>query len=719
MKKKFLSIIFILTALFIMPLIANAESEEYDYRGMLLYTINDSKTAITITNSDFYSTAIAIPEKINGIPVTTIAQGAFSGRTNLKQVSIPDSVTSIDSSAFEYCKNISRIVLPKNLQTIGCFAFEGCTNLEYINIPNNVTLIDAYAFSYCSNLSYITIPDSVMTVGFGAFDYCTNLKNVSIGKGVKKFGVSPFDDTNVIPDGVFFNCNNLSYISVDAENKVYCSLEGNLFNKNKTELLQYARGRLNTEYSIPASVIKIHSSAFNNSTNLRNITIPNGVKAIGSFSGCVNLESIDIPDSVTSVNSNLAQSFYNCKNLTDIKIGNGIKEISYQMFKSCSNLKNITIGNGVKKIGYEAFSGCSNLDKVTVADINSYLNIDFETQNSNGIYDYTSCPMYYASKLYENNKRVISIDISNKITEIPPYAFNGCDSIKTIYIPDSVKKINCNAFENCTNLSAVNIPSNTESIDTSAFKNCLNIKDINIPDSTVQIGNQAFYNCSNLENLTVGNNIQDFGTDVFTGCQNLALINYNSSKIPDSLFSNCGNLQTLILGNKVENILENAFSDCYKLNKVFISKSIVEIENGAFKNCSSIATTEYEGSETDLEEVYIGTDNENLINAINYNSPLFAPEDITTTNPTITKKETENQWNFTIDVEQPYIGCNVYVAIYDNSGILLNANKVPLELYNNTVISVDKNSNAQYAKIFVWINDMQPITNSEEISLIN
>ena len=61
----------------------------------------------------------------------------------------------------------------------------------------------------------------------------------------------------------------------------------------------------------------------------------------------------------------------------------------------------------------------------------------------------------------------------------------------------------------------------------------------------------------------------------------------------------------------------------------------------------------------------------------------------------------------------------LYVAIYDNSGILLNANKVPLELYNNTVISVDKNSNAQYAKIFVWINDMQPITNSEEISLIN
>ena len=41
---------------------------------------------------------------------------------------------------------------------------------------------------------------------------------------------------------------------------------------------------------------------------------------------------------------------------------------------------------------------------------------------------------------HKNNKRVISIDISNKITEIPPYAFNGCDSIKTIYIPDSVKK---------------------------------------------------------------------------------------------------------------------------------------------------------------------------------------------------------------------------------------------------------------------------------------
>lgn len=720
-----------------MPVIANAESQKFDYMGMLLYTINDSKTAITITNSNLYSTSIAIPEKINGIPVITIADRAFDGRTNLEQVSIPnsvtsigngafgsckslksvtipDGVTSIEANTFEYCSGLSNVILSNNLTEIPPFAFEGCTNLKYIRIPDKVTNIDVYAFSYCTNLSSITIPDSVVNVGMGAFEDCTNLKYADIGKGVIKFGTSAFDESFVNPDSVFNNSNNLSSITVDEANKNYCSVDGNLFNKNKTELLQYARGKLNTEYSVPEGVTKIHSSALSHSANLKSITFPNSVKTIGAFYGCENLESVDIPDSVTSIGS-----FRGCKSLTDVKIGNGIKEISSNMFEGCSNLKNITIGNGIKKIKYKAFSGCSNLDKVTVADINSYLNIDFETQNSNGINDYTSCPMYYASKLYENNKRVISVDISKKITEIPPYAFNGCDSIKTIHIPDSVKKIDCHAFENCVNLSTINIPNNVTNIDEAAFKECASITEINIPDSTTQIGNQAFYNCSNLENLTVGKNIQDFGTDVFAGCQNLTLLNYNSSKIPANLFSNCENLKTLILGNKVENILENAFSDCSKLNIVFVPKSIVEIENGAFKNCSSITKTEYEGSETDLEEVYIGTDNGSLINAIHYNSPLFAPEDITITNPTVTNEETENQWNFTIDVEQPYIGCNVCVAIYDNNGILLNANKAPLELFNSTTIAVDKKDSAVYAKIFIWINDMQPITNSEEISLIS
>ena len=99
---------------------------------------------------------IVIPASYNGKAVTAILPEAFEKATNLKSVTIPDSITRI-----------------------GNRAFYGCNSLTNISIPDSVTTIGEYAFHGCSSLANITIPDSVTSIGFSSFDNCSRLTSVT------------------------------------------------------------------------------------------------------------------------------------------------------------------------------------------------------------------------------------------------------------------------------------------------------------------------------------------------------------------------------------------------------------------------------------------------------------------------------------------------------------------------------------------------------------
>ena len=114
-------------------------------------------------------------------------------------------------------------------------------------------------------------------------------------------------------------CSSLSSITVDTGNLNYSSLDGVLFNKLQTLLIQYSIGKSNDSYTIPDSVTSIGEYAFYYGTNLTTITIPDSVTSIGkyAFFYCSNLTSITIPDSVTSIESN---AFFSCRDLTSITV---------------------------------------------------------------------------------------------------------------------------------------------------------------------------------------------------------------------------------------------------------------------------------------------------------------------------------------------------------------------------------------------------------------
>ncbi len=164
-----------------------------------------------------------------------------------------------------------------------------------------VTSIGDWAFNGCS-LTSVTIPDSVTSIGGAAFSECRSLTSVTIGNGVWSIGEYAFD-----------GCTKLISVMVEEGNSVYSSLDGVLFNKSQTTLIQCPGGKAGS-YMIPNSVTSIEASAFSGCNRLTNVTIPNSVTSIeaSAFSGCNRLTNVTIPNSVTSIPD---VAFFDCLNL--------------------------------------------------------------------------------------------------------------------------------------------------------------------------------------------------------------------------------------------------------------------------------------------------------------------------------------------------------------------------------------------------------------------
>ena len=296
----------------------------------------------------------------------------------------------IDTDMIDFNESLSvqfTIVLPEKAEYEYSVTEDGTVEITKYNsnnnvvIPNkiegkNVTSIGDYAFENCTNLTSITIPDSVTNIGQRAFLFCNSLKSITIPKNVQDIG-----------EYAFYGCTSLATINVAAGNENYVSVNGILFNKDKTKIVCYPANKKDTSYNIPRGVKVINSATFHDCSYLKNITIPDSVTAIehNAFSNCTSLTSVTIPDGITIIEE---ETFDGCKSLTSVRIPDSVTEIGRSAFNACTSLKNVTIPRSVIKIGSYGLGAVGIGGKVDNFKIYCYSGTEAEYYAKNKKFNY-------------------------------------------------------------------------------------------------------------------------------------------------------------------------------------------------------------------------------------------------------------------------------------------------------------------------------------------
>ncbi len=568
--------------------------------------------------------SVTIPNGVN-----SIGTYAFEDCTSLTSVTIGNSVTSIGGSAFEDCTSLKSVTIPDSVTSIGSSAFSGCTSLTSVTIRNSVTSIGDYAFYFCDSLTSVTIGNSVTSIGDYAFYNCVRLTSVTIGNSVTSIGKSAFggctrltsviigNSVTNIGDYAFYNCTSLESvnysgtksqwiaITIGSDNSylthAFIKCTDGIIGNGNTVTVDSVKYKLNDDYT--AQVISYSGKP-------KNITI----------SECVSYESYTFK--VTGIGD---KAFYKCTSLTSVTIPDSVASIGYSAFEDCKSLTSVNY-SGTKSQWKSIIFGSYNdeLENAIIKCTDGVIgngntvtidNLEYKINN-----DYTASLVDYKGILknitisksvtyegytfnvtgidgaFNGCTSLTSVTIPDSVTNIGNYAFNGCTSLTSVTIPDNVTSIGNSAFEYCTSLTSVTIPNNVTNIGYRSFYDCKSLTSITIGNSVTSIGNSAFEYCTSLTSVTIPNSVTSIGNYTFSDCSNLKSVNYNGTKAQWKSISGYSNVSQII--KCTDGIYANSNtiivdSVNYKLNDDYTAKVISY--SGTPENITILESVTYEG----------------------------------------------------------------------------------------------------------------------------
>ena len=302
----------------------------------------------------------------------------------------------------------------------------------------------------------------ITTIGEDCFDYSTSIKHVSLNGNVRTIEKNAFQYLqyiklcNTVKDiqGEAFG-TSIQKIDVVSSNPYFSSVNGVLYNKNKTTLVKYAGAysNTNTEFTVPATVTAIAPYAFSERKHFNKITLSENCITIGEG------------------------AFMACTALKDINLPNSIKRIDYKAFWQVP-FNNLVLPEGLEYIGALAFakSGNENTDLVIP---------DSVTVIDDSAFEYS---LYKSVKLPKN------------LAELGESAFYSCNFTE-ITIPGCLWTINKYTFRYNSKLEKVVFEQGVKKIDKYSFANCPSLKEIVLPVSITEIKSDVFYKSSSITDV--------------------------------------------------------------------------------------------------------------------------------------------------------------------------------------------------------------------------
>lgn len=394
------------------------------------------------------------------------------------------------SFKFEYTKSCG-------VAQIGEEAFESCS-LQSLLLPSTLTAIGKNAFADNSKLNDIDLSHVRSDLQFGEYVFrnCRMLESVEIPDNV---GYIPFNS-------VFYNCTKLKTFVVSPDNpNYYADEQGVLYNADVTEIAYYPEG-LTGDYVIPNTIKSIGGGVFIGKTNIVKITIPASVVNIGNsaFENCANLAEVLFVEGGEELLTIGDKAFYRCTALKSIKLPERTLSLGENCFDG-SGLSDIDFG-GVRTIAANAFGNTKSLSVLTIPA--SVTEIGKYAFSSSAISEIKFAPR--ATGKEETPFEPLKLGKS---------VFTYCASLKKATFPDGLTSIPDSTFYNCAALTYVYVP-----------KTVANGDDVvaGVSGFARAIGPRAFYHCESLAEIEFGlggTGDLSFAERAFWGCTSLKTLN--------------------------------------------------------------------------------------------------------------------------------------------------------------------------------------------------